>query len=199
MQLLMIRHAVPLRSGAGEGSDPALSDAGLNQAQRLPFALARYGIARIVSSPQQRAIQTATPVAEALGLPVDVEERLAEYDRDLPEYVPVEQIRAENPAEWARMSEGRLPSTVDETAFRGRVAAAINDIVAAADRADTVAVFAHGGVINASLHEILQTKRLLSFPVDYTSVTRFLFSRSGVATVVSVNSTDHVWDLLSRR
>jgi probable phosphoglycerate mutase len=195
----MIRHALPLRSGAGEGSDPPLSEAGLAQAQRLPDALDHYGVSRLVSSPQQRAIQTAMPVAEALGLSVEVDDRLAEYDRDLPEYVPVEQIRAENPAEWARMAEGRLPSAVDEESFRARVAAGIVDVVAAADRDDTVAVFSHGGVINVSLHEILRTQRLLSFPIDYTSVTRFLFSRKGSATVVSVNGTEHVWDLLPRR
>jgi len=53
-------------------------------------------------------------------------------------------------------------------------------------------------VINALLHEILGTTRLLSFPVDYASVTRLLYSRSGQATVAGVNSTEHVWDLLPR-
>jgi probable phosphoglycerate mutase len=63
---------------------------------------------------------------------------------------------------------------------------------------DTVAVFSHGGVINVVLHEILGTRRLLSFPIDYASVTRLLFSRSGAATVAGVNATEHVWDLLPR-
>jgi probable phosphoglycerate mutase len=39
---------------------------------------------------------------------------------------------------------------------------------------------------------------LLSFPVDYASITRLLFSRSGQATVAAVNTTEHVWDLLPR-
>ncbi|GAG09629.1 unnamed protein product, partial [marine sediment metagenome] len=82
--------------------------------------------------------------------------------------------------------------------FRARVRAAVDDIVSAADAEDTVAVFSHGGVINVQLHEILATARLLSFPIDYVSVTRLLYSRSGRATVVAVNSTDHVWDLLPR-
>ena len=96
------------------------------------------------------------------------------------------------------MAEGRLPSTVDEDAFRARVRAAVDDLVAAADPDDTVAVFSHGGVINILLHEILGTARLLSFPVDYASLTRLLYSRSGQATVATVNSTEHVWDLLPR-
>jgi broad specificity phosphatase PhoE len=198
MQVLLVRHALPLRSEPGEGSDPALSEDGLAQVERLPKALARFPISRVVSSPQRRAVQTAEPVAAARELAVEIDDRFAEYDRDLPLYIPVEQIRAENPREWARLAQGHLPSAVDEDAFRARVRAAIDDLVAAAGPEDTVAVFSHGGVINVLLHEILGTARPLSFPVDYASVTRLLFSRSGQATVAGVNAVEHVWDLLPR-
>lgn len=198
MQLLLVRHALPLRSEPGEGSDPDLSAQGLAQSERLPDALARFPIARVVSSPQRRAFQTAEAVAATRELPVEIDDRFAEYDRDLKMYIPVEQIRAELPQEWARLAQGHLPSGVDEDAFRERVRAAVGDLVSAADPDDTVAVFSHGGVINVLLHEILGTARLLSFPVDYASVTRLLYSRSGRATVAAVNTTEHVWDLLPR-
>ena len=198
MQVLLVRHALPLRSEHGEGSDPNLSDEGLAQIARLPEALARFPITRVVSSPQRRAIQTAEPVAAARELSVEVDDRFAEYDRDLPAYIPVEQIRQENPKEWARLAKGQLPSVVDKDAFRARVLAAVGDLVAAVDPDDTVAVFSHGGVINLLLHEILGTARLLSFQVDYASVTRLLYSRSGQAMVAAVNTTEHVWDLLPR-
>ncbi len=198
MQLLLIRHALPLRTDHGQGADPALADAGYVQAKRLPAALARFPLSRVVSSPQLRARQTAEPVAAACGLDIEVDERFAEYDRDMPVYVPVEQIRKENPREWARMAQGQLPSSVDEAGFRKRVGAALADVVDQAEAEQTVAVFSHGGVINVVLHEILGTRRLLSFPVDYASVTRLLYSRSGEATVASVNGTEHVWDLLPR-
>src|ERR1700744_227408 len=198
MQVLLVRHALPLRSEPGEGSDPNLSEEGLAQVKRLPEALARFPISRVVSSPQRRAVQTAEPVAAARQLVIDIDDRFAEYDRDLPFYVPIEQIRRENPKEWERLAQGHLPSAVDEVAFLARVRAAVDALVAAADPEDTVAVFSHGGVINVLLHEILGTARLLSFPVDYASVTRLLFSRSGQATVAAVNTTEHVWDLLPR-
>ncbi|BBZ46871.1 histidine phosphatase family protein [Mycobacterium parmense] len=198
MQLLLVRHALPLRSEHGEGADPDLSAEGWAQAERLPGALARFPLSRVVSSPQRRAVQTAEPVAAARELAVEIEDRFAEYDRDLPVYIPVEQIKAERPDEWARMARGHLPSAVDENAFRARVRTAVGDLVAAADPEDTVAVFSHGGVINVVLHEILGTARLLSFPIDYASVTRLLFSRSGQASVAAVNTTEHVWDLLPR-
>jgi broad specificity phosphatase PhoE len=198
MQLLLVRHALPHRTEAGEGSDPELSGEGWEQARRLPEALDRFPLARLISSPQRRALQTAEPVAKATGLTVDIDDRLAEYDRGLSHYVPIEQVRKERPEEWARMADGRLPSTVDEDEFRGRVGAALRDIVAAADHDETVAVFSHGGVINVILHELLGTKRLLSFPIDYVSITRLLYARSGFGTVAAVNTTEHVWDLLPR-
>jgi probable phosphoglycerate mutase len=198
MQVLLVRHALPLRSEHGQGSDPDLSDEGMAQVARLPEALARFPISRVVSSPQRRAIQTAEPVAAARELSVEVDDRFAEYDRDLPVCIPIEQIREENREEWTRLAQGHLPSAVNEDAFRARVLAAVDDLIAAADPEDTVAVFSHGGVINLLLHEILGTARLLSFPVDYASVTRLLYSRSGQATVAGVNCTEHVWDLLPR-
>ncbi|MDN4519434.1 histidine phosphatase family protein [Mycolicibacterium austroafricanum] len=198
MQLLLVRHALPLRSEPGQGSDPSLSAEGLEQAKRLPDALARFPITRLVSSPQVRAIETGQPVADALGLPIEVDDRLAEYDRDLAHYIPIEQIAAERPEELQRLIDGHLPSAVDEAEFLARVTAGIEDLVAGAGHDDTVAVFSHGGVINVLLHHVLRTERLLSFHVDYASVTRLLSSRTGRFAVAGVNGTEHVWDLLPR-
>ena len=119
----------------------------IEQAKRLPGALARFPISRLVISPQRRAVQTAQPVAEALGLPVEIDERLAEYDRDMSYYVPIEQASEED---LKRLLGGYLPGGVDQDAFIARVVAGIDDVVASADHADTVAVFTHGGVIDSS-------------------------------------------------
>ncbi len=53
--------------------DPRLTELGHEQAKRAAEALAGAGIRRIVASPYTRALQTARPVAEALGIPVVVE------------------------------------------------------------------------------------------------------------------------------
>ena len=199
MLLLLIRHALPLRTEAGEGSDPELTEDGWEQARRLPGALARFPIRRLVSSPQRRAVQTAQPVAAVLGMTVDIDDRLAEYDRGLSHYIPLEQVRTERPDDWDKMAAGELPVVVDTDEFRGRIRAALGDIVAAGDHADTVAVFSHGGVINVVLHEILGTAKLLSFPIDYASVTALRYTRKGRASVAGVNGVEHVWDLLPHR
>jgi len=199
VQVLLIRHALPLRTQVGEGSDPELAEVGWQQARRLPDALSRFPLSRLISSPQRRAVQTAQPVAAATGLPVDIDERLAEYDRGLSHYIPLEQVRAERPDDWTRMAAGQLPGTVDADAFHERVWAALRDVVAAADHEDTVAVFSHGGVINLVLHEVLGTAKPLSFPIDYASVTPLRYSRTGNFTVAGVNGIEHVWDLLPHR
>jgi probable phosphoglycerate mutase len=195
MQLLVIRHALPLRSERGQGSDPDLSADGIAQAKRLPEALARFPISRIVSSPQRRAIQTAQPVADALGMTIDVDDRVAEYDRDLEHYTPIEEASKED---LQRLVDGHLPGGVDEAAFIARVKAGVEDIVASAAHEDTVALFSHGGVINALVHDIMATSRLLCVQVDYTGITRLLSSRKGGLGVAGVNATEHVWDLLPR-
>jgi len=195
VQLLVIRHALPHRSEPGQGADPELSDAGVEQAARLPDALQRFPITRLVSSPQRRAVQTAQPVADALGLAIDIDDRLAEYDRDMSHYTPIEEASQED---VQRLIDGHLPGGVDEEAFIARVLDGVADIVAAANHEDTVALFSHGGVINALVHSLMETRRLLCVQVDYAGITRLLSSREGKLGVASVNGTEHVWDLLPR-
>ncbi|EKF21326.1 histidine phosphatase super family protein [Mycolicibacterium hassiacum DSM 44199] len=198
MQLLLIRHALPLRSEPGQGSDPDLAPEGIDQAKRLPDALARFPITRLISSPQKRAVQTAEPVAAARGLEIEIDDRFAEYDRDLTHYIPIEQIAAEYPEEMARLASGHLPSSVDESAFLERINAGVRDLVESTEHEATVAVFTHGGVINGLVHTIMRTEKVLCVNVDYAGVTRLLSSRTGNLYVASVNGTEHVWDLLPR-
>ncbi|SEC78749.1 histidine phosphatase family protein [Rhodococcus koreensis] len=199
MQLLLIRHALPeLVTTSGGRADPALTEEGHAQAKRLPAALAPYRIARIVSSPQRRALETAAPVAEALNLPVTEYVGLAEYDYDLDHYIPFHEAEAHAPEAYARIRAGEFPKSVDADAFRTRVFESLGRIVEESGHEDTVAVFAHGGVINVFLQELLGLDRPLVFPIEYVSVTRVLVSRSGERRVASVNETGHVRDMLRR-
>jgi broad specificity phosphatase PhoE len=196
MQLVLVRHALPRRSESS--ADPDLDELGVEQSCRVPDALARFTVSRVVSSSQQRAIRTAQPLAERLGLEITTDDRLTEYDRDFGGYVPIEAAKTEFRDAYDRIKAGHLPEQVDEQAFRQRVLAGVADIVSTAAHSDTVVLFAHGGVVNMLLQDILQTPKVLGFPIDYCSVTRVLFSRSGARSVSSVNETAHVWDLLPR-
>ncbi|MFC4606191.1 histidine phosphatase family protein [Rhodococcus kronopolitis] len=201
MQLLLIRHALPeriLTADSPAGADPGLTPQGHTQAARLPAALTAYPVSAIVSSPQRRALETAEPLARALGLAVTPDTGLAEYDHGRSDYIPIHEAKEVAPEAYARILAGHLPDFVDETTFRTRVLDGIARVIAAADHEDTVAVFAHGGVINVYLQHLLGLDRPLAFPIDYASVTRILVSRTGRARPASVNETGHVRDLLVR-
>lgn len=53
-------------------ADPGLTPLGHQQARAAAAALAGDGLRRIIVSPYTRALQTAAPIAEALGVPVHV-------------------------------------------------------------------------------------------------------------------------------
>ena len=53
--------------------DPRLTELGHAQANEAAQALAGQGITRIIVSPYTRALQTARPVAAALGVPITVD------------------------------------------------------------------------------------------------------------------------------
>ncbi|WP_054811649.1 histidine phosphatase family protein [Nocardia arizonensis] len=200
MQLILVRHAQPLRidNAAAGPADPRLSEIGMEQAKRVPAALSRHRVTRVLSSPQRRARETAEPTAAELGLALEVIDDLAEYDRDLPAYIPIEDAKTEFRAAYDRIKAGYLPEQIDGPAFATRVRDAVTEIAATTDPADTVVAFAHGGVINVLLQDVLELARPLTFPIDYGSITRILFSRTGRRTAATVNENGHVWDLLPR-
>lgn len=199
MQLILVRHAQPVRIVNSAGpADPELAPIGLEQAERVPAALSHHRISRVVSSSQRRARDTAAPTATKLGLGVDIFDDLAEYDRDLPSYIPIEDAKVEFREVYERIKAGHLPDQIDGAAFKSRVLDAVTEIAAGTDPADTVVAFTHGGVVNVLLQEILGLERPLTFPIDYCSITRILFSRTGRRTAATVNENGHVWDLLPR-
>jgi probable phosphoglycerate mutase len=83
-RLLLARHAETVWHAenryAGGRSEPELTDRGLRQAEQLAKAAAAAGVEVVVSSPQRRAVTTATPTAEALGLPLHIRPDLREVD-----------------------------------------------------------------------------------------------------------------------
>jgi probable phosphoglycerate mutase len=77
----LIRHGLNDRVGkslAGRLPDVHLNEEGKRQAEALAARLATSPIRRIVSSPLDRAQETALPIARALGLELETNEELAE-------------------------------------------------------------------------------------------------------------------------
>jgi len=82
LELYLLRHAHAGNSQAWDGPDSErpLSPKGRRQAERLGAFLAERGFApdAIVASPKLRARQTAQLVADAIGIAVSLDDRLAE-------------------------------------------------------------------------------------------------------------------------
>jgi len=80
--LVLLRHgqtACSVRgSYCGDGCDVPLNDNGQRMAEAIATLLATQPWAAIVSSPQRRALQTAQPLASALGIEVEIREGLRE-------------------------------------------------------------------------------------------------------------------------
>jgi broad specificity phosphatase PhoE len=76
----VVRHARAGRRDEWRGPDEErpLSKAGRRQAERVADRLVGKPITRVVSSPYARCIQSVEPLAERLGLTVDVADALAE-------------------------------------------------------------------------------------------------------------------------
>lgn len=68
-RILLVRHA---EAEAGGGSDPELTAAGRRRAEALAEALAGEPIAAVLATDTRRARATAAPVAERLGLEVEI-------------------------------------------------------------------------------------------------------------------------------
>jgi broad specificity phosphatase PhoE len=185
MQVLMIRHGRPeTRSG---DSDPDLCDAGRKQARDLSAFLSRSGVARLVSSPLRRALQTAEPTAQALGLDIAVIDGLAEADRFGTSYRSVEELRRE-PEAWRQFLADPVGFLgADPVAFRREVLSAFETVLA--DAATRVAVFTHGLPINVVLSHALGLDRITHFVPHYCSISRLNGDSLDRLSVISVNET----------
>src|SRR6185369_6353452 len=100
MKLLLIRHGMPDEHSETQFQNPPLNADGWRQAHAVARRLANAGVQRVVSSPRQRALDTAAPLAAELRLPVDVIDGWAEADRNLPKYMTRATLRAKGADTW---------------------------------------------------------------------------------------------------
>jgi len=80
MTIYLVRHAKAGSRSGWDGPDEQrpLSKNGRRQAAAVTTALADSGVTRIITSPYVRCSQTVEPLAERLGIPLDLSDALAE-------------------------------------------------------------------------------------------------------------------------
>ncbi|MFV0522882.1 MAG: histidine phosphatase family protein [Acidimicrobiales bacterium] len=147
-RLLMVRHGQSTWNAQGRWqgqADPPLSSHGRQQAAAAADRIGAVGA--VVSSPQIRALETATTIADAIGVgPVIVVDDLRERHAGGWSGQTTEEIEAAHPG-W--IDSGRRPDdwepdqVVQERALRALAA------IATELPGETVLVVSHGGVIGA--------------------------------------------------
>ena len=196
MELLLIRHAEPVRIGPGTATgpaDPHLTERGRLQAERLAAWLVDEPVQAVLSSPLRRARDTAAPIGRVLGADVEGVDGLMEYDAQADFYIPVEELRETRDHHWTAMIEGRWDELGGEPPeqFRARIVPCVDAIVERFP-GGTVAAVCHGGVINVYLAALLGLDRHLWFHPEYTSINRVAAARTGERSVVTLNETAHL-------
>lgn len=198
MDLVLVRHAEPIRIGpeesGGEAVDPQLTARGRDQAERLGRWLAAEPVHHVVSSPLRRALETAQPLADAHGLVVETAPGLREWDSEADHYIPMEELRETKSDRWQAMVDGRWEDYGGENPerFRDRIVPTLNAVIEA-HPGETVVVVCHGGVINVYLGALLGLKQHLWFDPAYTSISRVRAARSGPRSLESLNETAHLY------
>lgn len=143
--------------------DVPLSDNGRRQAQALADYLARRyapgGIARIISSPQVRAMATAQAVADTCGLQISTDDRLMEIDVGHLAGLTRKEARAMEPeffADWKKdCAKARYPGGESAEDVSNRAICFFDDAAAQLGADDTVLVVAHAVVLKCLLVAVL--------------------------------------------
>jgi probable phosphoglycerate mutase len=199
MELLLIRHALPVRIDGEEGTaaDPELAELGHDQAKALADYLGGEQVDVLYASPLRRALQTAELVSARLDLEVVIDEELAEFDRHSHFYIPIEELRELKDERWDDLVGGRwgADGDVDPDTFKAVVVEAVERVIAA-HPGQTVAIVCHGGVINAYFAHLLNLDFPMFFEPAYTSISRVLASSAGQRQVKSINEHAHVRSLI---
>lgn len=163
-RLYLIRHGKPVSTWGGGDDDPGLDETGQAQARAARDALLALPDGerptRVVSSPLRRCRETAQPLAEALGVPVEIDPQVGEIP------TPSALDHAERPDWLRRAFEGawhEIQGDLDYDAWRRGIAASLQA------RGDT-AVFSHFVAINAVMSHLEGHDRVIDFRPDHASI-----------------------------
>jgi broad specificity phosphatase PhoE len=160
MNIFLVRHG-EAASAWGQDPDPGLSPLGVQQAEAAALLLLPRldNTVELVTSPLQRARETATPFSDALGIEVRVEKAFSE----IPAPVPLAQRQ-----NWLRgfMQQNWAGQPDELVLWRDN---ALNQL---RNFETTTVVFTHFLVLNAIVGEIQRRAETLCFWPDNASITQ---------------------------
>ncbi len=196
MILYLVRHGESLynaeRRIQGQ-SDVALSPLGLQQAGAIAAVLAKQPIDAIYASPLRRALETAQPLATALNLPIQLDDRLKEINAGIFQGLLWDEIEKQHPAEavhWrAQEPDFVIPGGESRRALMQRGLACLSEIRERGQQ--HVVVVAHGGILSAATKAILNIAAELNPFVFYNaSISRIAWHKQ--VKVLTINQLEHL-------
>lgn len=203
-RLLLLRHGQTefsaQRRYSGRGN-PALTETGRRQAELAAQYLAnKGGVDAVVTSPLQRAYDTAAAAAKALGLEVVVDDDLIETDFGAWEgltFVEASQRDPELHRQWLRDTSVTPPGGESFDNVAQRVHRAQNRL-AAENGGQTLLVVSHVTPIKTLLRMALDAgpSILYRLHLDLASLSMAEFYPDGAASVRLVNQTDYLTSLV---
>ncbi len=199
-RLLLLRHGQTelsvQRRYSGRGNPP-LTELGRRQANAAASYLGgKGGIAAVISSPLQRAYDTAAAAAEALGLPVVVDDDLIETDFGSWEGLTFAEAAAADRdvhGRWLRDTSVTPPGGESFDAVHARVRRARSRIIAE-HAGSTVLVVSHVTPIKTLLRMALDAGpgMLYRLHLDLASLSIAEFYGDGAASVRLINQTAYL-------
>ena len=203
-RFLLLRHGQTelstQRRYSGRGN-PALTDVGQGQAEAAAQHLAqRGGIAAVVTSPLQRAYDTAAKAAKALGLDVTVDDDLIETDFGTWEGLTFSEAAERDPKlhrSWLRDTSISPPDGESFDSVADRVQRARGRLIAE-HAGETVLVVSHVTPIKTLLRLALDAGPgiLYRLHLDLASLSIAEFYPDGASSVRLVNETSYLQSLM---
>ena len=213
-ELFIVRHADAIPDEdeiipSGIYDDLPLSRVGRQQACALAKRLGDLSFNAIYSSPLRRCLETAAPVAERFGITPTIVPDLKEIrlghvnqlPQDVNDLAALTRALQERQTEIVRLagSAGNWDAVKDSEPskqFRQRVVKALDEM-AHHHIGERVLVFAHGGVVNSYIAEVLGLERDFFYPAGNTSITivrvaashRVLFVLNDIAHLAHLRKT----------
>lgn len=184
-------------SGSG-GTDPSLSDAGREQAERVAAALARRGtIQEIVASPLARTRETAGVVAARLGLDVSIDDGLRETDFGAWEGLTFAEVHERYPDDlsaWLASPDAEPTGGGESFAATATRIAATRDKLVAAYAGRTVLLVTHVTPIKTFVRLALGAppESLFRMELSAASLSVVAYYADGNASVRLLNDTSHL-------
>jgi broad specificity phosphatase PhoE len=152
-KLFLIRHGQSAGNAEGRfgGHGPTpLSELGIKQAEITAKALAKEHISAIYSSDLERALQTAKPLADLLGLEVNATEAFRERHVGVLEGLTFDESKTNHPEDYYALVNRNVHHVITKgESYRHLLKRATNELweILRTHKSGRIAVFSHTGAI----------------------------------------------------